>query len=67
MAGILGVELGGPAVYFGQHCDKPLLGDPDRPVTIARYRAAIRVMYLCGVMLVAAGLLLWLPVPGLFR
>lgn len=61
MAGVLGIQLGGPAVYFGQQVDKPYLGDADRPVTLASYRAAIRLMYLSGSLLVAAGLLLWLP------
>jgi len=60
MAGALGVELGGPALYFGQRIDKPTLGDADFPVTVARYRAAIRLMYLSSLSMVAIGLLLWL-------
>jgi len=60
MAGALGIMLGGPAVYFGQLVDKPVLGDDNRRVTIARYRAAIRLMYLTGILMVGAGLaLLW--------
>jgi len=61
MAGALGVELGGPAHYFGQQVDKPALGDADRPLTVARYRAAIRLMYLSSIGMAVAGLLLWLP------
>jgi adenosylcobinamide-phosphate synthase len=29
-AGILGVQLGGPSVYFGERIEKPTLGDPVR-------------------------------------
>jgi adenosylcobinamide-phosphate synthase len=61
MAGALGVELGGPAIYFGQRVDKPTLGDADRPVTVASYRAAIRLMYLACLVMVAAGLVLLAP------
>jgi adenosylcobinamide-phosphate synthase len=61
MAGALGIELGGPAVYFGQRVDKPTLGDADRPVTVASYRAAIRLMYLACLVLVASGLVLLAP------
>jgi adenosylcobinamide-phosphate synthase len=61
MAGALGIELGGSAVYFGQRVDKPTLGDADRPVTVASYRAAIRLMYLACLVMVAAGLVLLVP------
>ncbi len=32
MAGALGVQLAGPAIYFGKVYDKPFIGDPLRPV-----------------------------------
>jgi adenosylcobinamide-phosphate synthase len=44
-AGALGIQLGGPAVYFGVEVMKPTLGDPDRPVTVASYRGMVRLMY----------------------
>jgi adenosylcobinamide-phosphate synthase len=62
MAGALGVQLGGSAVYFGQLVDKPVLGDADHPVTFARYRAAIRLIYLVSFLMAGAGLLLMLSV-----
>jgi adenosylcobinamide-phosphate synthase len=44
-AGALGIQLGGPAVYFGAEVMKPTLGDADRPVTVASYRDMVRLMY----------------------
>ena len=32
MAGALGVELAGPAFYFGKRCEKPTIGDAKNPV-----------------------------------
>ena len=31
-AGALGVQLAGPAIYFGKNVDKPTIGDDDRPI-----------------------------------
>jgi adenosylcobinamide-phosphate synthase len=60
-AGALGVQLGGPAVYFGERVEKPTLGDDDRPVTVARYRAMVRLMYLSSLLALGLGFLtLWL-------
>lgn len=61
VAGALGTQLGGPAVYFGQLTDKPTLGDVGRPVTIASYRATIRLMYLSCLFALALGVLLTWP------
>lgn len=55
-AGALGVQLGGPAVYFGEKVDKPTLGDPDVPVTIDSYRAAVRLMYGSSLLALAGGM-----------
>lgn len=57
-AGALGVQLGGPATYFGQRVEKPTLGDPDRPPTVASYRATIRLMYLTAFCGLGLGLLI---------
>ncbi len=59
-AGALGVQLGGPATYFGQKVAKPTLGDAKRPVTIASYRAMVRLMYLTSFL--ALGLGVWITV-----
>lgn len=68
LAGALGVQLGGPAVYFGQRVDKPTLGDPgSRPLDGEHYRQAVRLLY--AVSLTMAGftaLGLWLAGAGLF-
>jgi adenosylcobinamide-phosphate synthase len=44
-AGALGIQLGGPANYFGKVVDKATLGDPDRSVTVAAYRGMVRLLY----------------------
>jgi len=60
-AGALGVQLGGAAVYFGKRVEKPTLGDPDGPVTVAGYRAMVRLMYLTSFFTLLLGVLLvWL-------
>lgn len=55
-AGVLGVRLGGPAVYFGEKVDKPTLGDGETPVTVASYRAAVRLMYGSSLLALAGGM-----------
>ena len=46
MAGALGVELAGPAYYFGAYYDKPAIGDPVRPVVPEDIKWANRQMIL---------------------
>lgn len=61
VAGALGVQLGGAACYFGRRVEKPSLGDPDRPVTLACYRATVRLMYLTTFLTLILGMVLqWL-------
>jgi adenosylcobinamide-phosphate synthase len=60
-AGALGIQLGGPASYFGKQVDKPSLGDLDRPVTVTAYRKMVRLMYLTSFLALALGVILtWL-------
>ena len=47
MAGALGIQLGGPAWYFGEYYDKPTIGDPLRTPVPDDIRSANRMMY-CG-------------------
>lgn len=60
-AGALGIQLGGPAVYFGEEIDKPTLGDPDRKINIDRYRAMIRLMYATAFLALGLGVFLSWP------
>ena len=60
-AGALGIQLGGPAVYFGEEIDKPTLGDPERKINIDRYRAMIRLMYATAFLALGLGVFLSWP------
>jgi len=57
-AGALGVQLGGANRYFGKIVEKPTIGDPTRPLTLAAYLGVVRLMYASELLLVAA----WLAV-----
>jgi adenosylcobinamide-phosphate synthase len=61
-AGALGVRLGGPNRYFGQVLEKPTIGDPSAPLSLAAYRGVVRLMYCSEALLVAA----WLAVRTTF-
>ena len=45
MAGALGVQLAGPAVYFGKVFDKPFIGDPLRPIEERDILRANRIFF----------------------
>ena len=55
-AGALGVQLAGPAYYFGEYYAKPTIGDPLRPIEPEDIRRANRMMYAESVLALAAGL-----------
>ena len=55
-AGALGVQLAGPAYYFGEYYDKPTIGDPLRPVEPQDILRADRMMYAESVLALALGL-----------
>lgn len=57
-AGALGVQLGGPAVYFGRLLEKATLGDPDWPVTVKSYRRMVRLMYLTSFFALGLGMVM---------
>ncbi|MEY8420754.1 adenosylcobinamide-phosphate synthase CbiB [Oscillospiraceae bacterium 44-5] len=64
MAGALGIQLGGPACYFGEPHDKPTIGDPLREIEPEHIRRAVRMLYagslLCLALLaLARGMFLW--------
>ncbi len=48
MAGALGVQLAGPAWYFGQRDEKPTIGDPTRPIQSEDILRANRLLYWGG-------------------
>ena len=49
-AGALGIQLAGPAVYFGEVYDKPYIGDPDRPVEAEDIPRTNRIMYAASIL-----------------
>jgi adenosylcobinamide-phosphate synthase len=60
-AGAIGIQLGGPATYFGERVDKPTLGDADRKIDLRCYRAMIRLMYLTALAAMLLGMVLIWP------
>ena len=57
-AGALGVQLAGPAYYFGEYYPKPTIGDPLRPIESEDILRANRMMYAESVLALAVGLLI---------
>lgn len=66
-AGSLGVELLGPAYYFGKLHDKKPIGDPTRPIVPGDIRKTIEMMYTASMLCCGVGLLIRLIVmlPGI--
>jgi adenosylcobinamide-phosphate synthase len=52
-AGALGVMLGGANRYFGRVVEKPTIGDPAAPLTLAAYSGVVRLMYGSELLLIA--------------
>ena len=57
-AGALGVQLAGPAYYFGEYYPKPTIGDPLRPIEPKDILRADRMMYAESLLALALGLLI---------
>lgn len=55
-AGALGVQLAGPAYYFGTLYEKPTIGDPTRPIEPKDILRANRMLYTASVLALLAGL-----------
>ena len=55
-AGALGVQLAGPASYFGKRVDKPTIGDPGRPVEPGDITRANRMLYAAAGLALGLGL-----------
>ena len=54
-AGALGVQLAGPAYYFGEYYAKPTIGDPLRPIEPEDILRADRMMYVASGFALAFG------------
>ena len=54
-AGALGVQLAGPAYYFGEYYPKPTIGDPLRPIEPEDILRADRMMYTASGLALAFG------------
>ena len=62
-AGSLGVQLGGPARYFGREVEKAALGDADRPCVPEDILRADRMMVCASILLLlACAYLRWIAV-----
>ncbi len=60
-AGALGVQLAGPAYYFGEYYAKPTIGDPLRPIEPEDILRANRMMYVASAF---AGVWRWAIAPS---
>lgn len=56
-AGALGIQLGGPACYFGERYEKPTIGDALRPAEPEDIRRANDMLYTASAALMAACML----------
>ena len=63
-AGALGVQLAGPAYYFGEYYPKPTIGDPLRPIEPKDILRADRMMVVESVLALMLGLALRLGIGG---
>ena len=54
-AGALGVQLAGPAYYFGEYYPKPTIGDPLRPIEPEDILRANQMMYVASGFALACG------------
>ncbi len=45
LAGALQIQLGGPAFYEGERCEKPFLGDDTTEITLADYKKTVMIIY----------------------
>ena len=61
-AGALGVQLAGPAYYFGEYYPKPTIGDAKRPIEPEDILRANRMMYVASVLAVGLGCMITLSV-----
>jgi len=52
IAGVLGIRLGGPGLYFGDIVDKPVIGDDVNPPDIKNITQTITMMYVTSVIAV---------------
>ena len=57
-AGALGVQLAGPAYYFGEYYPKPTIGDALRPIEPQDILRADRMMYAASVLALVLGLVI---------
>ena len=57
-AGALGVQLAGPAYYFGEYYPKPTIGDALRPIEPQDILRANRMMYAASILAVVLGLVI---------
>ena len=57
-AGALGVQLAGPAYYFGEYYPKPTIGDALRPIEPQDILRADRMMYAASILALVLGLVI---------
>lgn len=58
MAGALGVQLAGDAVYFGKRYEKPFIGDCERNIEVTDIKLACKLMFITSAIFAAASFVL---------
>lgn len=61
IAGALGIQLGGTAVYNGVVSQRPLIGNQEEPLSVKTIEKTVQIVSVCSFLAVISGIALFLP------
>jgi adenosylcobinamide-phosphate synthase len=64
VAGLLGIQLGGENVYFGQIVKKPSIGDANRPLERKDIRRTVEIMFRTELLFLLVSIVIYLTLRG---